>query len=110
MRELGEAHDRGHREVGAAAGELADIVVVVGEAAAGIAAGAASSGKAVVSLSDRDTALAALSELLRPGDVVLVKASRGAELERLVDSLAGSWIDRAAHGSSAAPGAVEDHH
>jgi UDP-N-acetylmuramoyl-tripeptide--D-alanyl-D-alanine ligase len=110
MRELGEAHDRGHREVGAAAAELADIVMVVGEAAAGIAAGAASSGKAVVSLSDRDAALAALSELLRPGDVVLVKASRGAELERLVASLAGSWVDRAAHESGAGPGAVEDQH
>ena len=105
MRELGEAHDRGHREVGAAAAGLAEVVVVVGEGAAGIAAGAASLGGAVVAVPDRDAALAALRELLRPGDVVLVKASRGAELERIVESLAGSWgswVDGAVDGTDPA--------
>ncbi len=113
MRELGEAHDRGHREVGAAAAGLADVVVVVGEGAAGIAAGAASLGEAVVAVPDRDAALAVLREILRPGDAILVKASRGAELESLVESLAGgwgSWVDGAAPGSgpAASIGAVED--
>jgi UDP-N-acetylmuramoyl-tripeptide--D-alanyl-D-alanine ligase len=89
MRELGEAHERGHREVGSAAAGLADVVVVVGEEASGIAAGAASLGGAVVPVADREAALAALRELLRPGDVVLVKASRGAELEWIVESLVG---------------------
>jgi UDP-N-acetylmuramoyl-tripeptide--D-alanyl-D-alanine ligase len=89
MRELGEAHDRGHREVGAAAAGLADMVVVVGEQALGIAAGAASLGEAVVMVGDRDEALAVLQARLRPGDAVLVKASRGAELELLVASLVG---------------------
>ena len=89
MRELGEAHERGHREVGSAAAGLADVVVVVGEEASGIAAGAASLGEAVVPVADREAALAALRKLLRPGDVVLVKASRGAELEWIVESLMG---------------------
>ncbi len=105
MLELGEAHDRGHRQVGAAAAGLADVVVVVGEAAAGIAAGAASLGEAVVAVPDRDAALAVLRETLRPGDAVLVKASRGAELDLIVDSLAGdrgSWADGAESGSDAA--------
>ena len=113
MLELGEAHDRGHREVGAAAAGLADVVVVVGEGAAGIAAGAASLGEAVVAVPDRDAALAVLREMLRPGDAVLVKASRGAELELIVESLAadrGSWVDGVASGSgpAASSGAVED--
>jgi UDP-N-acetylmuramoyl-tripeptide--D-alanyl-D-alanine ligase len=89
MRELGEAHDRGHREVGAAAASLADMVVVVGEKATGIAAGAASLGEAVVVVPGREEALAELRDRLRPGDAVLVKASRGAGLEWLVESLVG---------------------
>jgi UDP-N-acetylmuramoyl-tripeptide--D-alanyl-D-alanine ligase len=91
MRELGEANDRGHREVGAAAAGLAEVIVVVGEGAAAIAAGAASLGGTVVTVADRDAAVAALREILRPGDAVLVKASRGAELDRIVESLVGSW-------------------
>jgi UDP-N-acetylmuramoyl-tripeptide--D-alanyl-D-alanine ligase len=90
MRELGESHDRGHREVGAAAARLADLVVVVGEEATDIAVGASSLGDAVVRVPDRAAALAALQERLRPGDAVLVKASRGAAFEWIVESLAGS--------------------
>jgi len=113
MRELGEAHDRSHREVGAAAAGLADVIVVVGQEAAGIVAGAASLGEAVVAVPDRDAAIAVLREILRPGDAVLVKASRGAELESIVESLAadrGSWAGDAAAGSgpAASSGAVED--
>jgi UDP-N-acetylmuramoyl-tripeptide--D-alanyl-D-alanine ligase len=89
MRELGEAHERGHREVGAAAADLVDMVLVVGENAAGIAIGAASLGEAVVVVPDRERALSELRDRLRPGDSVLVKASRGAELEWLVESLVG---------------------
>jgi UDP-N-acetylmuramoyl-tripeptide--D-alanyl-D-alanine ligase len=89
MLELGDAHDRGHREVGEAAARVADLVVVVGSGAAGIADGAAALGDAVVSVADREAALAELRRLLRPGDSVLVKASRGAALEWIVESLAG---------------------
>jgi UDP-N-acetylmuramoyl-tripeptide--D-alanyl-D-alanine ligase len=95
MRELGEAQDRGHLEVGEAAARLADLVVVVGEEAAGIAAGAASLGRAVLAVPDRESALRALGERLEPGDTVLVKASRGAELDLLVEALAGGSRDMA---------------
>jgi len=90
MRELGESHDRGHREVGEAAAGLADLVVVVGEEATGIAAGVRSRGGAVVGVADRAEALRALQERLEPGDAVLVKASRGVALEWIVESLVGS--------------------
>jgi len=105
MRELGEAHERGHRDVGAAAADLADIVVVVGREASGIAAGAVSLGEAVVAVPDRDGALAVLRDMLRPGDSVLVKASRGVELESIVESLAGdrgSWVGGGVPGSGPA--------
>ena len=95
MLELGEAHERGHRDVGAAAAQVVDQLVVVGEGAAGIAAGAARLGEGVVLVPDREAALAVLRHRLRPGDAVLVKASRAAALEWVVDSLAtsfASWI------------------
>ncbi len=87
MRELGEAHERGHREVGEAAAGLVAELIVVGEAAGGITAGAARLGPAVVQVPDRESALAALRQRLRPGDTLLVKASRGAELDLIVDEL-----------------------
>jgi UDP-N-acetylmuramoyl-tripeptide--D-alanyl-D-alanine ligase len=94
MRELGEAHDDGHREVGEAAGDALDLLVVVGGgpggAADGIAAGARAAGLApdrVLVAADADEAVRVLRARLAPGDVVLVKASRGVELERAVDGL-----------------------
>ncbi len=93
MRELGSAHEAGHREVGEAAARVVDTLVVVeggrGEPAQGIADGAHAAGLAPGRLivADRGAAAGVLRTRLRPGDVVLVKASRGAELERVVDDL-----------------------
>jgi UDP-N-acetylmuramoyl-tripeptide--D-alanyl-D-alanine ligase len=90
MLELGVAHDEGHRAVGAAAARVAAELVVVGAGAAGIAAGAVAAGLhplRVHLVADRDEAIAVLRGLLRPGDAVLVKASRGAALEAVVDAL-----------------------
>jgi UDP-N-acetylmuramoyl-tripeptide--D-alanyl-D-alanine ligase len=90
MRELGVAHDEGHRAVGAAAARVAAERVVVGRGATGIAAGAVAAGLdplRVHAVADRDEAIVLLRDLLRPGDAVLVKASRGAALETVVDAL-----------------------
>ena len=90
MLELGVAHDEGHRAVGAVAARVAAELVVVGGGAAGIAAGAVAAGLdplRVHLVADRDEAIALLRGLLRPGDAVLVKASRGAALEAVVDAL-----------------------
>ena len=91
MKELGTDHDAGHREVGrAAAAAGIDVVVVVGEAAAGIAEGARSadgwSGEVIVTAS-RDDATAWVGQNALSSDVVLVKASRGVALEHLADAL-----------------------
>jgi UDP-N-acetylmuramoyl-tripeptide--D-alanyl-D-alanine ligase len=94
MRELGDAHDAGHREVGEAAGQvLAELVVVDGAkggAAEKIVEGALAAGMArsqVTPVATADAAVAAVLPRLRDGDVVLIKASRGVELERVVDGL-----------------------
>ncbi len=94
MRELGTAHDAGHREVGEAAGRQLDQLVVVdggiGGAAEGITDGARAAGMAFGSalpVTDARAAVAALRGRLGAGDVVLVKASNGVELWRVVDDL-----------------------
>jgi UDP-N-acetylmuramoyl-tripeptide--D-alanyl-D-alanine ligase len=94
MRELGSEHDASHLEVGRLAGDTLDLLVVVdgapGGAADGIVEGARAAGLApdrVLAVPDVAAAVAALGARVAPGDVVLVKASRGVELERVVDGL-----------------------
>ncbi|SHI38677.1 UDP-N-acetylmuramoyl-tripeptide--D-alanyl-D-alanine ligase [Tessaracoccus bendigoensis DSM 12906] len=79
MLELGSASAQLHREVGVLAAELGvDEVVAVGSFADEIVAGATSSGHAARA-ANRDEVASSLS--LGPGDVVLIKGSRGVGLE-----------------------------
>lgn len=94
MRELGELHDAGHRGVGRAAAGVLDLLLVVdglpGGAAAPIVAGAVAAGlpsSRILAVGEPGQAVDLLLPRLVPGDVVLVKASRGVELERVVDGL-----------------------
>jgi UDP-N-acetylmuramoyl-tripeptide--D-alanyl-D-alanine ligase len=99
MLELGEMSDDAHRQVGAQAAKSAQLLIAVGPFAPLYAAGASASGMdaaAIVETPDRETALAQLERRLRPGDIVLVKASRGAELDLLVDDLRRLAESRAA--------------
>jgi UDP-N-acetylmuramoyl-tripeptide--D-alanyl-D-alanine ligase len=92
MGELGptaaEEHERLGRDAAAAG---VDLVVAVGADAVGIASGAAAAGRRPgeesVHVPDRAAARTLLSDLLRPGDVVLVKASRAYGLELLAADL-----------------------
>jgi UDP-N-acetylmuramoyl-tripeptide--D-alanyl-D-alanine ligase len=90
MLELGKGATSGHREVGTAAAATSDLLIVVGSGASGIAAGAKAGGldeSRILEARDREAALDLLRVRLRDGDVVLVKASRGVELDLLVDAL-----------------------
>lgn len=90
MLELGDGAQEGHDRVGRHAAAVADVLLAVGDEAAGIAEGAAASGMsraALVRLPDRDAAAAWLAAESRPGDAILVKASRGAALDLLVSDL-----------------------
>jgi UDP-N-acetylmuramoyl-tripeptide--D-alanyl-D-alanine ligase len=90
MLELGDASEAGHRAVGAAAAATVERLVVVGRDAAAIAEGARAAGldpNRVHLVPDTEAAVELLAPRLRDGDVVLVKASRGAALERVVEGL-----------------------
>lgn len=96
MLELGPLHDAAHREVGAGAARVAAELVVVGPGAAGIADGAAAAGleaSRIHRVADREAAIAVLRRVVRPGDAVLVKASRGAALESIVEALRPGLLD-----------------
>jgi UDP-N-acetylmuramoyl-tripeptide--D-alanyl-D-alanine ligase len=90
MLELGDEHAAGHERVGAAAAAIVDRLVVVGQGAAAIDVGARDAGLdpvAITRVADRAAARERLLADLRPGDVLLVKASRGIALDVLVDEL-----------------------
>jgi UDP-N-acetylmuramoyl-tripeptide--D-alanyl-D-alanine ligase len=92
MLELGPDEERLHREVGALAAGVADALVTVGERGRWMADGARAAGlRRVASVRDVDEALPAVERHLAPGvgDLVLVKGSRGVELDRLVAALVG---------------------
>jgi len=101
MAELGEASAAVHEEVGAlAARSGVTALVVVGDEAAPILAGA--KGEPgwqgdLVHVPDPQTAVRAISGLLAPGDVVLVKASRAAGLEQVALALIGQVPTPQAH-------------
>ncbi|WP_231123850.1 glutamate ligase domain-containing protein [Nocardioides sambongensis] len=91
MKELGDAHEDGHRSVGRAAAELGiDVLVVVGPGAAAIADGAGPpDGVSEVVLTEgHGETIAWLRQNAGAEDVVLVKASRGAALERVAEAVA----------------------
>ncbi len=88
MLELGDEHAAGHRAVGADAARLGvDVVVVVGEAASGIAEGARTGTGEVIVTAGREEATAWVRQNAGAEDVVLVKASRGAALEVVAEAI-----------------------
>jgi UDP-N-acetylmuramoyl-tripeptide--D-alanyl-D-alanine ligase len=93
MRELGEAGPAAHRALGdALAASKADAVFLFGEetAEAWKRLEAAAPDKSVFQTDDIDALRRSLGTLARPGDLVLLKGSRGTELERLTDLFAAS--------------------
>ncbi|KQS59693.1 UDP-N-acetylmuramoyl-tripeptide--D-alanyl-D-alanine ligase [Geodermatophilus sp. Leaf369] len=87
MGELGPGADAAHARLGADAAAVVDLLVAVGPDAAGITAGARALREESVHVPDRAAARQLLAGVLRPGDVVLVKASRSYGLEQLAADL-----------------------
>jgi len=90
MLELGDSAAAEHRRVGSHAASVVERLIVIGAGAAGIADGAVAAGLdagRVDVVADRREALSLLLRELRDGDTVLVKASRGAALDLLVEQL-----------------------
>ena len=93
MYELGDLAEEAHRDAGAKAATACDLLIAVGGADAGrIADGARDAGQpseSIHQVEDADRAAELLRRVLRPGDVVLVKGSRGVGLDRTVAALTG---------------------
>jgi UDP-N-acetylmuramoyl-tripeptide--D-alanyl-D-alanine ligase len=86
MLELGEHAARLHAECGKAAAEAGlDMIIGVRGNAEHLAAAACGAGVAALFLPDADAAGRWLAGNLRPGDVALVKGSRGVRLERAIE-------------------------
>ncbi len=91
MLELGEAGPTLHQEVGHLAWQSGvEELIVLGELAAMIAAGAREAGMTSAHIHEvtrHQEAVSVLERLLRPRDVVLVKGSRGMTMERVVEAM-----------------------
>ncbi len=90
MLELGPFEEEGHRVVGGRAAQVADKLVAVGGRARIIAEEALATGMAQADVYPAETnedAVALLRGLIRKGDIVLVKGSRGQKMEGIVDAL-----------------------
>src|SRR5216117_2402366 len=88
MRELGDESERGHREVGETAAVLkVDHLIAIGNVAATIAEAAKQAGLENSSIV-ASTAEAAelLAEIAAPGDLVLIKGSRLARTEQVIEA------------------------
>jgi UDP-N-acetylmuramoyl-tripeptide--D-alanyl-D-alanine ligase len=88
MLELGARGPELHRAAGRALARRVDVVIGVGPLSKETLAGAREAGLPEASLVHFDQAqAAAAADLVRPGDAVLVKASRGIRLETVVDAI-----------------------
>ena len=83
MNELGENSAELHFEIGKVAAMQADLVICIGEKAKYMAEGAQGAGY----FKNVDDAVSEISKSIKNGDTVLVKASRGMKLERVVAKL-----------------------
>jgi UDP-N-acetylmuramoyl-tripeptide--D-alanyl-D-alanine ligase len=100
MRELGSETARGHEEVAQAASRsgAAEIIAVAGEARR-IAGRAGEAGIHAVFVDNAALAAEAALSIVRPGDLLLIKGSRGVATERVVRAL----VDAAGRGAAPAP-------
>lgn len=95
MRELGEVSDIEHRKVGRRVADVADLLFTYGELARTIAEEAiqtaAIEGRELVvesfAANETDKLIEKLRDVLQPGDLMLVKGSRGLEMENIVAAL-----------------------
>jgi UDP-N-acetylmuramoyl-tripeptide--D-alanyl-D-alanine ligase len=90
MLELGRVSEESHRLVGRRVADVAEVLVTVGERAQWLAEEALKVGMKptmVHMAEDVDTAVSLLESIVRPRDIVLVKASWGMRLDRIVAAL-----------------------
>lgn len=90
MLEIGKYSIEAHETIGQLAAKVFDILVTVGARAKFIAESANNAGlakKNILSFDTADEAKVEIQNLLKKGDLVLVKASRGIELDKVVEEI-----------------------
>jgi UDP-N-acetylmuramoyl-tripeptide--D-alanyl-D-alanine ligase len=90
MLELGPVEESSHRLVGRRVKEVAEILVAVGPRGRIIGEEALAAGMPAGNVSivaDADEAVSVLGSIVQPADVVLIKGSHGARLDRIVAAL-----------------------
>lgn len=90
MLELGPVEESSHRLVGRRAVNVAHILIAVGDRARWIGEAALSAGMPadrVFMLADAGDAVTVLEEIIEPQDMILVKGSRGVQMDRIVSEL-----------------------
>ncbi|GGX93989.1 glutamate ligase domain-containing protein [Streptomyces fructofermentans] len=94
MLELGDTAAQAHWDIGQETGRLGvDIVIAVGGVLAKqLALGAADAGVDTAIVGDNETATTLLEKLLQPGDVVIIKGSRGGMRWQIAQALTGQPI------------------
>jgi UDP-N-acetylmuramoyl-tripeptide--D-alanyl-D-alanine ligase len=86
MGELGAYAGEGYRRVGLAAANTMDVLIAVGAETEPMAVAAEASGaREVLRASDTSEAARLLRQLARPGDAVVIKGSRAARMERVLE-------------------------
>jgi len=87
MHELGDESERGHREVGETAAALKiDHLIAIGDVAAAIADGARHAGlRKTTVVNSTSEAAGLLNEIAAPGDLILIKGSRAARTEEVIN-------------------------
>lgn len=84
--EMGEFAEVEHKKLGAAAYETADVLITAGENGKFIAEGAKEAGMTeVISFNDTDSAALEILNYTKPGDCILIKASRGMKFEKIYE-------------------------
>ncbi len=94
MLELGQYSVEAHEQIGKIAGDAADILITVGPRGKFIAEKAKESDKDkwkengnIFSFDIADEALAPIQAMIQKGDLILIKASRGIGLDKVVDEI-----------------------
>jgi UDP-N-acetylmuramoyl-tripeptide--D-alanyl-D-alanine ligase len=88
--ELGDFEDEGHRIVGRRSAAVVQQLISVGPKARIITDAALDSGMTsdqVIAFEDKASAIEQLPAMIRSGDIILIKGSRGVKMEDVVDAL-----------------------
>lgn len=90
MLEIGQYTPEAHERIGRKAAEVSDLIFTVGERAKFIAKGAREKGIArdkVFEFYTSEEAGKPIQDIIREGDVILIKASRGMKMEKIVKEI-----------------------